>query len=174
MGDFFSGSINSHRRTKSTASRSSMYTTTTGTADSSFKFSHRSNSTSATTISGTDDDASFFSTPSSKKRKQRERGRSPEAVSEPEESFVRSLSRSLGRSRSASRDRVSDWSDVNDDDDNDVFEDAPELNTSDQNLALQLELARRNSKSQYDRQVPTYSQPPQDIPIYEGEQLRLS
>ncbi|KAJ8086818.1 hypothetical protein PM082_005643 [Marasmius tenuissimus] len=171
MGDFFSGSINSHRRTKSTTSRSSVYTSTTGTADSSFKFSHRSNSTSATTISGTDDDASFLSTPSSKKRKQKERGRSPEAVSEPERSFVSSLSRSFGRSRSASRDRASDWSDVNDDDDDDddVFEDAPELNTSDRDLALQLELARRNSKNQNDRQVPTYSQPPLEIPIYEED-----
>ncbi|KAL0573970.1 hypothetical protein V5O48_007985 [Marasmius crinis-equi] len=164
MGDFFSGSINSHRRTKSTASRSSMYTQTTGTADSSFKFSHRSNSTAATTVSGGDDDASFLSTQSSTKRKQRER-----ALSETEGSFVRSPSKSLGRSRSASVDGGSEWSDVHDDDDDDMFEDVPELDASDQDLALQLELARRNSKNQNDRQVPTYSQPPQEIPIYEED-----
>ncbi|KAF9268140.1 hypothetical protein L218DRAFT_918472 [Marasmius fiardii PR-910] len=169
VGDFFSGSINSHRRTKSTASRSSVYTHTASTADSSFKFSHRSNSTAATTVSG-DDDASFLSTPSSRKRKQKERGRSPEPLSDAEGSFIRSLSRSIGRSRSASRDGGSDWSDIHDDDDEeDVFEDAQELNTSDHNLALQLELARRNSKSQNERQLPTYSQPPEGVPIYEED-----
>ncbi|KAG7096774.1 hypothetical protein E1B28_004184 [Marasmius oreades] len=165
MGDFFSGSINSHRRTKSTTSRSSMYTHTASTADSSFKFSHRSNSTAtaATTVSEADDDASFFSTPSSRKRKQRERGRSPEPLSDAEGSFIQSVTRSIGRSRSASREGGSDAHDE------DVFEEAPELNTSDRHLALQLELARRNSKSQNERQTPTFSQLPEGAPIYEED-----
>uniref|UniRef100_A0A0W0EZG9 DH domain-containing protein n=1 Tax=Moniliophthora roreri TaxID=221103 RepID=A0A0W0EZG9_MONRR len=164
MGDFFTGSINSHRRTKSTTSRSSTYTST---ADSSFKFSHRSNSTAATTVSGHDDE-SFGSSPSRSSKKRKQRGRSPEA-SDKEGTFVSSLSRSFSRSRSASCDRASDWTDTEGEDEF-TFEEK-ELNTSDRDLALQLELARRNSKNQNDRQYPTYSQPPEDAPIYEGRFL---
>ncbi|KAK7060488.1 hypothetical protein VNI00_001253 [Paramarasmius palmivorus] len=172
MGDFFSGSINSHRRTKSTTSRSSTYTHTASTADSSFKFSHRSNSTAttaATTVSG-DDDGSFFagSSPSRSSRKRKQRGRSPEVVPEKESSFVSSLSKSFSRSRSASRDTASDWTDTEGEDEF-TFEEEKDLNTSDRDLAVQLELARRNSKNQTERQYPTYSQPPEDAPIYEEE-----
>ncbi|KAG5341935.1 hypothetical protein C0989_006778 [Termitomyces sp. Mn162] len=64
MGDFFGGSISGHKRTKSTTSRSSMYTQTTSTGDSLTKFSHRSASTAATSVM--DDDASFFESRSSR------------------------------------------------------------------------------------------------------------
>ncbi|KAJ6598900.1 hypothetical protein DFH09DRAFT_1129515 [Mycena vulgaris] len=97
MGDFFGGSVNSHRRTKSTASRSSMYTQTTTTGDGSLtKFSHRSTSRNVL-------------------RKSRSPGGTPEPESRPPS---RSMSRSTSRtgSRSTSRDREVDYSDIEDDD----------------------------------------------------------
>lgn len=174
MGDFFAGSVNSHRRTKSTTSRSSTYTQTTSTGDSSLmKFSQRSNSTAsaATTV---DDDASFFTR--SPKRKLLKRGVSPAGSgSENEKGKGRSLSRSLSRagsrSRSTSRDRYSDYSDGEAEYDPPGFE-ARNRNVSDYELAKQLELARRNSKNQSERAVPASLEKPLPEPtIYEGSLL---
>ncbi|KAF5358949.1 hypothetical protein D9758_004743 [Tetrapyrgos nigripes] len=171
--DFFSGSVSGRKRTKSTASRSSTYTHTTTTADSSItKYSLRSHST-ATAATTVEDDPSIYGTPpGTVKKLQKHRGRSPGgAVSETEASFRRSITKSTTRSsrtsRSVSRDRDSDHTDMDDDDD-DFFR-GGELDTSDQDLALQLELARRNSKNQNDAQVRRRAESPTDAPIYEEE-----
>ncbi|KAE9410179.1 hypothetical protein BT96DRAFT_969851 [Gymnopus androsaceus JB14] len=171
MGDFFAGSVNGRKRTKSTASRSSTYTQTTSTGDSSFtKFSSRSNTIS--TVATTVDDGSLAS---SRSKTKHDRGRSPGPTSDVEGSLRRSLSRSLSRSisrtsksRSMSQDRDSDYTDIDDDH-------IQDLDRSDQDLAQQLELAdelaRRNSKSQNDRQVPVRSSHRKAAPIYEEEPL---
>jgi protein ECT2 len=154
MGEFFGGSINS-RKSKSTVSRSSVYTHTTG--DSLLRFS-RSNSTAsaATTV---DDDASFFSS-SPKSKKLLRRGRSPLS-----EAGRQSPSRSTSRTRSHSREHHRDESD--EDEDEVLLQNLQHLNPSERNLALQLALARRNSKNQGERK-PIHSEAPAEDTIYEG------
>ena len=172
MGDFFSGSIHGPRRnrSRSTASRSSMYTQTTTTADS-MKFSHRSNSTAtvATTMSTMDDDASFFCSRSSKSQKQSKRNTSPVApISDSEQdSFSRSLSRSQSQSRSSSRGPDPDDSNVEDDG---ILAKAKAIGSSDYNLAVQLELARQNSLNQHRKRIaPMQLDASVEATIYEGE-----
>lgn len=169
MGDFFAGSVNSRRRTKSTASRSSMYTqTTTTTGDGSLtRFSRRSNSTAtaATTVSVMDDDSSFYARPSSRSRTVLKKGKSPGPTTPESEraSPSRSLSRSssVARSRSASRERGSDYSDVE--------EDIRDMDSSEWDLAMQLALARKNSQNQHGKSVvPTPLERPSEATIYEG------
>ncbi|KAG6903484.1 hypothetical protein C0995_005507 [Termitomyces sp. Mi166 len=170
MGDFFGGSISGHKRTKSTTSRSSMYTQTTSTGDSLTKFSHRSNSTAATSVM--DDDASFFGSRSSRGKKLLKRGKSPGgSTSDSEKSPSCSLAGSVSssRSRSASRERNSYHSDHEDDDDA-FFMNSRELDASERDLALQLELARRNSKNQHTKEVPSLPlDEPVEPTIYEEE-----
>ncbi|KAF8897687.1 hypothetical protein BD779DRAFT_1608223 [Infundibulicybe gibba] len=154
MGDFFGGSISGHRRTKSTTSRSSMYTNTTGD-DSLMKFSHRSGSTvtAATTISNMDDE-SLFASQSSRSRKSSKRPKSPGTTSDIDRtSPIRTLARSLSftRSRSTSRERNSDP----EDDDVTVLEKAQNSDSSEWDLTAQLELARQNSMNQYIKPLPT-------------------
>ncbi|THV08384.1 hypothetical protein K435DRAFT_641062 [Dendrothele bispora CBS 962.96] len=169
--DFFSGSVNGRKRTKSTASRSSTRTRTTSTADSSVtKYSLRSQSTTTAATSVEDESSIYETPPGTVKKLQKHRGRSPGgAVSETEASLRRSVTRSSTRSsrasRSMSRDRDSDFTDMDEDDD-DFFRNG-DFDKSDQDLALQLELARRNSKNQNDRQVRQRPEPPTDVPIYE-------
>ncbi|KAJ7180267.1 hypothetical protein C8R43DRAFT_972440 [Mycena crocata] len=177
MGDFFGGSVNSHRRTKSTASRSSMYTQTTTTGDGSLtKFSHRSNSTATTAIS-TDDDGSLRTRSSSRSRSRNvlRKSRSPCGTPEPEHRPPsRSLSRSSSRneSRSPSRDRKFDYSDV-EDDDGTILDHVRGMDSTERDLALQLALARKNSKNQHSKpfsHVPL--QNPSEETIYEDEPPR--
>ncbi|KAF8639693.1 hypothetical protein AX17_000955 [Amanita inopinata Kibby_2008] len=158
MGDFFGGSMNNHRRTKSTTSRSSMYThTTTTTVDGSLmRFSHRSNSsaTAATTISSMDDDPFFTSSKSSRTHKSFKSGKSPggNMSDSDKDSPGPSLSRQspITRSRSSSRERTPDYSDM--EDESMVIDKMAELDTSDWDLAMKLELARQNSKNQHGKQ----------------------
>ena len=172
MGDFFGGSINGHKRTKSTTSRSSMYTQTTSMGDSSLmKFSHRSSSTAtaATTISNMDDDDSFFASKSSKSKKLLKRGKSPSGSASESESPSRRLgkSSSFSRSRSPSAERETSY-DI-EDDDGTILANGKDLDSSEWNLAMQLELARRNSKNQHGRLVVAVPlEPPVEATIYEG------
>ncbi|KAG6821575.1 hypothetical protein H0H93_000084 [Arthromyces matolae] len=164
MGDFFSGSISGHKRTKSTTSRSSMYTQTTSAGDSLTKFSQRSNSTAPTSVM--DDDASVFS---STKGKMLNRGRSPAGSISDADSHGWTGSMSSSRSRSTSRGRGSD---VGDDEDagDDYFINSRELDQSERDLALQLELARRNSKNQHTKEMPALPlEEPAECTIYEEE-----
>lgn len=164
MGDFFGGSINGHRRTKSTTSRSSIHTQTsqtTLTADGSLmKFSHRSNSTAATTMSMDDDDDDLLASKSSKAR-QPTNGHS--------DSEKDILNRSISR-YSSSREMTPDYSD----DEAMIVNKMRGLDTSDWDLAMKLELARQNSMNQRN-ELPTSSTvefPLQDT-IYEGQQFFL-
>lgn len=170
MGDFFGGSINGHKRTKSTTSRSSMYTQTTTTGDSSLmKFSHRSNSTAtgATTVSNMDDDDSFFASKSSRSRKLVKRGKSPGGSASESESPRRRLpkSSSLSRSRSPS---VEPENDVGEDDG--ILAHPKDPDSSEWNLAMQLDLARRNSQNQHGNLVPSVPlELPPEATIYEED-----
>ncbi|KAJ3842136.1 hypothetical protein F5878DRAFT_419987 [Lentinula raphanica] len=168
MGDFFAGSVSSRKRTKSTASRSSTYTQTTSTGDSSITKFSSSRSNTISTVATTVDDGSLAS---SRSRKKHDRGRSPGPSSDAESSFSQSLTRSLSRSlsrasksRSLSRDTDSDYTDIDDDD-----EQMQDIDRSDLDIDLQLALARKNSKSQNDRQVPMRSSQPSTVPIYEED-----
>ncbi|GLB33962.1 putative guanine nucleotide exchange factor for Rho/Rac/Cdc42-like GTPases [Lyophyllum shimeji] len=171
MGDFFGGSINGHKRTKSTTSRSSTYTQTTTTGDGSLtKFSSRTGSTAATSIM--DDDTSFFSSRSSRSKKLLKRDKSPGGwMSDSDKSPTRRLAESLpfSRSRSPSRERRTDNSEL-EEDDSSVFAKTKDLDDSDRDLALQLELARRNSKNQHGHEIPPLAlEEPVEATIYEDE-----
>ncbi|KAJ7781077.1 RhoGEF domain-containing protein [Mycena metata] len=174
MGDFFGGSVNSHKRNKSTASRSSTYTQTTTTGDGSLtKFSQRSNST-ATSI----EDDSFRTRSSSSRSRSRSvlrKSRSPGGTPEPESRPPsRSLSRNGSRSgsRSSSREPELEYSDI-DDDDGTILDHVRDLDATERDLALQLALARKNSKNQHGKpfsHVPL--QNPSESTIYEDEPPR--
>lgn len=171
MGDFFGGSMNGHRRAKSTTSRSSMYTQTTTTGDGSLmKFSHRSNSSATTAATSTMDDESFFGSKSSKSKKLLKRSKSPGGyVSEPDRpSPARGISAPVSRSQSPSKGRgEQDYSDVEDDDT--VMGKPADLDSSEWDLAMKLELARQNSKNQHGKQVaPMAIDTPGEATIYEG------
>ncbi|KAF9481824.1 hypothetical protein BDN70DRAFT_875770 [Pholiota conissans] len=167
VGDFFTGSINGHKRnrSRSTTSRSSTYTQTASTADS-MKFSHRSNSTAtaATTMSSMDDESVFASRSSKGKLSSRNKSRG----TSPEDSDRGSPSRRSGtfsrpQSRSSSRMDM-EYSD-NEDDDGTILATA---RTSDHQLALQLELARQNSLIQDGKRlIPMQVEPPNEATIYE-------
>lgn len=163
MGDFFAGSINSRGRTKSTTSRSSTYTQTTNTGDSSLlKFSRSNSTTSAATT--VEDDVSFFSQP--QKGRVLKRGVSPAGSLSGNEISRRSSPSLHSPSRSRSRDRGH----INDEDGEEdcSLRNIRELNASDHDLALQLALARRNSKNQYERDIAKPSEGPTEPIIYEG------
>ncbi|KAJ7684015.1 hypothetical protein B0H17DRAFT_985586 [Mycena rosella] len=177
MGDFFGGSVNSHRRTKSTASRSSMYTQTTTTGDGSLtKFSHRSNSTATTAMSTDDDSLGTRSSSRSRSRNVLRKSRSPGGTPEPESRPPsRSMSRSTSRSgsRSTSRDRGVDYSDV-EDDDGTIRDHVRDMDATERDLALQLALARKNSKNQHGKtfsHAPALQNPSEET-IYEDEPPR--
>lgn len=167
--DFLSGTISSHRRTKSATSRASIMsgtTHTTTTADSMFK-SGRTNSTVGTSVG---DDASSYSSRSSKRK--HDRGTSETgSISRLTSASLSSLSRSLTRSRSQSRERVdltSDYSDLEDDEAtlNPMFQ----KDNSDYNLQYQLDLARHNSLLQPGGKPlpPINMDEPVEDTIYEG------
>ncbi|OAX44507.1 hypothetical protein K503DRAFT_861342 [Rhizopogon vinicolor AM-OR11-026] len=154
-GDFFGGSISGHRRSKSFASRSSVYTQTTTTGDGSLtKFSHRSNSTATAATSLADDDSFYGSKSSSSRRKSVNRGRSPGNGSPP-----------LSWSAPSSRDSSKAPSDGEGEDEAPIRHDQ-----SDKDLSMRLELARRNSHNQHGKQVtaPSLDRPIEDT-IYEED-----
>ncbi|CAA7260055.1 unnamed protein product [Cyclocybe aegerita] len=170
VGDFFAGSINGHRRhrSRSTTSRSSMYTQTTTTVDS-MKSSHRSSTTAATTISSMDDDASFFASRSSKGKTVSRRTKS--RTGSPSDSDRGSPGRNGSRpqSRASSRGPDSEYSDV-DDDDNTILARSKDIGSSDYQLAMQLELARQNSLNQHGKRLaPMQIDAPVEATIYEEE-----
>ncbi|KAH8830435.1 hypothetical protein DL96DRAFT_1592891 [Flagelloscypha sp. PMI_526] len=171
MGDFFGGSVNSHRRTKSTASRSSMYTSTTGTGDSSLmRFSHRSNSTAATTISsmGGDDDTGSdlpYLNKSTSSRNVLRRGKSPGPTETDtlRASSVKSQGALTARSRSRSKERNGDDLEKMD------YTRMAEMNGSEWDLNMKLELARKNSQNQHSTPAPMAIDPPSEPTIYEED-----
>ncbi|TCD67500.1 hypothetical protein EIP91_012305 [Steccherinum ochraceum] len=194
-GDIFGGSINSHRRSKTTAgSRSSVYTQSTSTGDGSMsRFSRsRSNSTvtSATTMSFMEDEQSMSihsgsgnsrtrSRSLSKAKKLIKRGKSPGGSgSEPEPSPHRlhsRLSQSTSslpnpRSRSPSVERgtadASDW----DEEETINLRASSALDESERDLVARLELARRNSQNQHESKYSRApAEPPLEETIYEEE-----
>ncbi|KAJ3506741.1 hypothetical protein NLJ89_g6700 [Agrocybe chaxingu] len=172
VGDFFAGSINGHRRhrSRSTTSRSSMYTQTTTTVDSmKSSQSHRSSTTAATTISSMDDDASFFASRSSKGKTLSRRTKSRSGS--PSDSDRGSPGRNASRpqSRASSRGADSEYSDV-DDDDNTILARSKDIGSSDYQLAMQLELARQNSLNQHGKRLtPMQIDAPVEATIYEEE-----
>lgn len=175
VGDFFSGSISGARRnrSRSTTSRSSMYTQTTTTMDS-LKSSSRSATTAATTISTMDDDFNYFASRSSKGAKlsrQLSAGESDSDRGSPRRSgsVRRSGSISRPQSRASTKSGLEpDYSDV-EDDSSTLLAQSKEMGTSDHQLALQLELARQNSLAQYGKPPgPMQMDAPVEATIYEG------
>jgi hypothetical protein len=116
-----------------------------------------------------DDDISFFSSRSSKGKKLSKRSKSlVDTTSDSEHDSIRNLSRSQSQSRSSSRGPDPDYSDVEDDSFT-VLEKFKEVGSSDYNLALQLELARRNSLNQHGKRIaPVQLDTPVEATIYEG------
>ena len=171
--DFFTGSINGHRKGKSsTVSRSSTYTQTTSTCgDGSLaKFSSRSNSTAPTTVYSIDEDMSFFASKSSKAgpRKLFSRARSP-ATSVSTAESERDSSRPVSRAGSLtvpSQEMGPEYSDF-EDEDGTIQDKIRDIDTSDYNLAMQLELARQNSLNQPAKPGLSLSIPVEET-IYEG------
>ena len=157
--DLFGTSIGSHRRTKSSASRSSTYTQTTTTADGSLaKFSYRSGSTNtaATSLVSGDDDSFSANNSSTSRKKLVKRGHSPG-------SGRSSPQAALSVSRSSSHEQH----DCGDDEDR--VDDQVILDRSDPDLTMRLELARRNSQSQHGKYVPTpIMEKTVEDTIYEG------
>jgi protein ECT2 len=170
-GDVFGGSINGHKRSKSAVSRSSANTQTTTTGEGSLtKFSRRSNSTTtvATSVSAVEEDSFFASKPISRSRKLLKRAKSPAGDVSPSRSSSKPGSRSNSRSRSPSQERVL----CSEDED----EDPPlqQMDQSEWDLAMRLELARQNSQNQHGRQVHAGPmEMPSEATIYEGTYTSL-
>lgn len=181
MGDFFGGSISGHRRTKSSTSRSSVFTQSTSTGDGSMKFSHRSNSTTtaATTVSSGDDDSSFFASSTTiKSRKLFKRAKSPGGTTlfesdsrntSPTRSVTRgSSSERLSRESSAERLNGDGYSDY-EPEDSMVLDTTAEKDSSEWDLARRLELARQNSRNQHGvKPLPALMDMAVEETIYEG------
>ncbi|KAI0004943.1 hypothetical protein BJV74DRAFT_315564 [Russula compacta] len=164
-GDIFGGSINGSRRSKSSTSRSSV--SAQSSSDGSFtRFSQRSSSTltAATSISSMDDETLDGTRPSRQKSRTRRllgRSRSPKGSgSEPDVSPKRRTSRSGSVSSSFSREQSPAIDQVYD-----AHEMAPEkrdMDESEWDLTMRLELARHNSQNQRSK-GPT--EPPWDGPV---------
>ncbi|KAI0251333.1 hypothetical protein BJV78DRAFT_1275422 [Lactifluus subvellereus] len=163
-GDIFGGSINGSRRSKSSTSHSSV--SAQSSSDGSFtRFSHRSSSTltAATSISSVDDDTlhdAQSSRPKSRTRRLLSRSRSPKGSgSEPEASPKRPTSRSGSVSSSFSREQspaVDDYDPVN------MAPERRDMDESEWDLTMRLELARHNSQNQRSK-GPV--EPPWDGPV---------
>jgi hypothetical protein len=152
MGDFFAGSINGRRsQSRSTASRSSMYTQTTSTMDS-MKSSLWSGSTAtaATTIS-TMDGESVASRSSKGKKLKKTKSRECSPADSERGPHSRNGSTSRTHSRASSLGPESDYSDVENDTDI-ILTKAKNLG-SDYHLDRQLALARQNSLSQHGKRI---------------------
>lgn len=175
MSDFFAGSINGKRsRSRSATSRSSMYTQSTTTLDST-KSSHRSNSTAtaATTISTMDED-SFYASRSSKGKTVSTKSKSRNGSPVDSERGLHSRSHSHNgptsrpHSRASSREPELVYSDT-EDDAGTILAHTKNVISSDYHLDIQLELARQNSLSQHSKPVvPLHADVPVEETIYEG------
>ena len=180
--DFFSGSINGSRRSKSSVSKSS---TTTMTGDGSLmKFSSRnSTTTAATSMLSTDEDAFFGSggsggkSSSTRSRSRsvtrkllKKRSQSPGAFNSDSEglSSRRHASRSNPGSRATSEERELEYSDM---DDVNSMPPSRAMDESDMDLSMRLELARRNSESQHGKLPSPPVEPNVEETIYEGSLL---
>lgn len=181
-GDFFGGSINGHKRSKTSRSRSSTVTQTTTTDGSFAKFSSRSRSNSIATTAATtvDDESSFWgsgksssSGSRSRARKLVKRGKSPGAGGSGSDRDPDRVSprRSGSDERASSWERELEYSDVEDTDGVLHREMMRDLDESDMDLSMRLELARRNSQSQHGRQqvAPAVLEKPVEDTIYEGK-----
>ena len=191
-GDLFGGSISSHIRSRTTGSRSSVYTQSTSTGDGSLTRFSRSNSTvtSATSVSLMEDEHGMGSQNGStnskrsrslsKAKKLIQRGKSPGGSGGEEPSPRRSglLSRlshstsslpdSRSRSPSLERGTATDASDWEEEETFDMRA-ASTMDQSERDLAARLELARRNSKNQNEsRYVHAPMEAPIEDTIYEG------
>ncbi|KAF9534699.1 hypothetical protein CPB83DRAFT_780431 [Crepidotus variabilis] len=168
MGDFFAGSISGKRsRSRSAASRSSMYTHSTATMDS-MKSSHRSNSTAtaATTVSSMDGESVFASRsskgPQKVSRKPPPRAGSPDSERDCGRSRSDSTSRPPSQNSSRPASRASfDYSD-GEDDSNTILAKPKAMMPSEDHLDMQLELARQNSLTQHNKHLPPLNM---DIPV---------
>ncbi|CCL98268.1 uncharacterized protein FIBRA_00262 [Fibroporia radiculosa] len=169
MGDLFGGSTNSHRRSRTYASRTSTMTGTTSSGDGSFSRFSRTNSTLTAATSIMDDESMKMSTSSrrsrslSRAKKLMKRGKSPRgegSVSEPDTSPQR-LESSFSRSPSREPE----------DEDGDLQQHhMVGMDPSERDLALRLELARRNSQNQNEQKFPPLSlDPPLEDTIYEED-----
>lgn len=184
--DIFNDSIGSHRRAKTSISRTSTLrtdsTTTMTTIDSSTRYTHRSNSTAATSLSSFAADDSSLGRKSSRSRKlvKRNRSRSPAATlageneSTPESEVVNnSITRRRAQSLSAlGQDESIEYSD-HEDADTTIFDmrERGNVTESEMDLSMRLELARRNSQTQHERTTSheLLEYPIEEV-IYEGMQ----
>ncbi|TRM67640.1 hypothetical protein BD626DRAFT_394072 [Schizophyllum amplum] len=167
--DFFAGSVNGHRRAKSsTTSRGSVATHSTGHTQStstgdSFAFSNRSTSTAATSV---DDNSMRTGKSSSRSRHQSSsrsrklvRGKSSPLKTTEDGQAMRSSSRQsslASRSRSTSRGPDTDYSDMEEDR-------TQVLDSSEWDLHMKLELARKNSQTQHGKPLPALDDIDMDI-----------
>ncbi len=176
--------MNSHRRSRTTVSRASVYTQSTSTNDSNLSLFSRTNSmlTAATTVSLMEDETNMSASSGSRNSKTRarsvskkliKRGKSPGSGSEREASPRRSSSRlsqsapNSGRSRSPSVD--GDYSDY-EEDGVAAFRDARHMDESERDLVARLELARKNSQNQTETAFPSMAmENPIEDTIYEGD-----
>lgn len=185
VGDFINGSTSGHRRTRTTpsVSRSSIYTDTTG--DSFSRFS-RTNSTTTAATSVLDDQSANMSASSrrsrslSRAKKLIKRAKSPrdgESGTDQDASPRRSnLALSpIVRVRTLSN-ASSDTPTDEDRDSNEYYElHRVVMDDSEHDLAMRLELARRNSQNQSEQQFsPLVLEPPSEDTIYESMCIRLS
>ncbi|OCH94313.1 hypothetical protein OBBRIDRAFT_789447 [Obba rivulosa] len=164
--ELFGASVNGHRRAKTTssASRSSTVTTTATTDGSLSRLSHgRSNSsyTTANTVSSRDDD--FLSSMSSRRsrslsrtKKLVKKGKSPASEVEGTESDAspKRTKSMLPRPSTFDPEFKADDGDVSewDDDDQRLSQRHEGMDESERDLAMRLELARRNSRNQHGKQ----------------------
>lgn len=171
--------MSAHKRSKTTASRSSAFTQSTGTAESSLsRVSSRSRNSTFTLATSVEDDGISLSgsvgsrnsrrqgslTKAKKLVKRRKSPMSGGSGSEAEAEAARCDSRlsQLSRARSPS----SDW--YTDNEDGDDQPKALAVDQSERDLVARLELARQNSRSQSEPPFPDDEPEPVEEPIYDG------
>ncbi|KAI0082531.1 hypothetical protein K474DRAFT_1655326 [Panus rudis PR-1116 ss-1] len=187
--DIFGGSVNSHKRSKTTTSRSSIYTQSTSTNDSSLTRFSRTNSTATSATSVMDDEYMSVGGSSgsgstngktrsrslSRAKKLIKRAKSPGYVSEPENPVpspgrgAPRMSHSVsepGHGRPSSR--ASGYSEYEDEGASKFGHAA--MDESERDLVARLELARRNSQNQHEtKYVPAIMDHPPEETIYEDD-----
>lgn len=167
MGDFFGGSINSHRRSRTADSRNSTLTGTASSSGSSLTRLSRSSTTTAATSVMDDEPESVSMSKGSRNSRTRSlsrgarnfvrRAKSPfmgdrDPSNEPESpgpSISHYEKDSYKRSRSLSRSNMT-------------------VDDSERDLAMRLELARRNSQNQNGHEYESAIEDPREETIYEG------
>lgn len=159
--NIFGGSINTHKRSKTVASRSSMNTHSTATGESSLsRFSSRSRGSTLTVATSFEDDPESISgnisadTGSASSRRSLSLQKAKKLIKKRPKSPVGSgseLDASPAQSLTHGRSPSSDW--YTDDDEHAIVEESPQ-DQSERDLFARLELARHNSRSQHDTQFP--------------------